>query len=75
MVYVEVTSHSYWKHGAEVQSMSGRVHSQLSSENGGNLYGENKQFFTFSLGMKKKGRVGKKKTRVRPGRLGKFWSM
>jgi hypothetical protein len=38
-VGVRVTSHSYWKHGVEVQSTLGRVRSQLSWENRGNLYG------------------------------------
>jgi hypothetical protein len=74
-VGVEVTSHSYWKHGAEVQSTLGRVRSQLSWENRGNLYGENRQFFTFSFGMNNKERAGKKSTRARARRLGEFWSM
>jgi hypothetical protein len=48
-VGVRVTSHSYWKHGAKVQSTLGVVSSQLSWENKGNLYGDNMQFFTFSF--------------------------
>jgi hypothetical protein len=40
-VGVRVTSHSYWKHGVEAQSTLGRVSSQLSWENRGNLYGGN----------------------------------
>jgi hypothetical protein len=45
-VGVEVTSHSYWKHRDKVQSTLGRLSSQLSWENRGNLYGGNRQFFT-----------------------------
>jgi hypothetical protein len=60
-VGVRVTSHSYWKHGVEVQSTLGRVRSQLSWENRGNLYGENRQFFTFSFEHEQQGESRKKR--------------
>jgi hypothetical protein len=62
-VGVRVTSHSYWKHGDEVQSTLGRVSSQLSWENRGNSYGELHAVFTHSVfGMNNKQRAGKKST-------------
>jgi len=52
------------EHGDEVKATFGRVRSQL--------FWENKQILTFSLGMKNKEREGKKSTRAREGRLGEF---
>jgi hypothetical protein len=58
-----------------VQSKLGRVSCQLSWENRGNLYGKNKQFFTFNVGMKNKQRAGEKRTKARERRVVKLWSM
>jgi hypothetical protein len=51
------------------------VSSQLSWENRGNLYGEIRQIFSHSVWHEQQGRVGKKRTGAREGRLGEFWSM
>jgi hypothetical protein len=72
-VGVEVTSHSYWKHGAEVQSTLGRVCSQLYWENRGNSYRGEHTLFHIDFGMNT--RKEKNSIRARPRRLGKFWSM
>jgi hypothetical protein len=72
---VRVTSHSYWEHGAEVQSTLGRVRSQLSWENRGNLYGGDIGSFSFIFGMNNKQREGKKSIGARARRMGELWSM
>jgi hypothetical protein len=57
-VGIEVTSHSYWTHGAEVESTLGRVSSQLAWENVENLFGRIMRFSHSVFGMNNMQRAG-----------------
>jgi hypothetical protein len=48
-VGVEVTSHSYFKHGAAVQSTLGKVRSQISWENRGKFVWVRIGSFSYSI--------------------------
>jgi hypothetical protein len=47
----------------------------LSGGNGGNFYGENKQIFTLSFGMKRKRENRKNNTGTRARKMDELWSM